>query len=178
MRIRASYAGLHATWARGRGAFRPTRHVLVASLARAIDTATREQLKELAGILFERIRVTVDGRYENEPVPSARPFFAAQQSVSGAPGWTPTAAKQSTHSPRLRGGHPPSGRLRACGRLPRVARCPASTPIRCGPPGDSVDRVGLHFHGIGLPQRYGEGFEPHHVTMMRARLGDDHLGTD
>ncbi len=58
---------------------------VVASLARAIDTATREQLKALVGILIERIRATDDGRYQIEPVPAALPFFAPRESLLQAP---------------------------------------------------------------------------------------------
>ncbi len=49
---------------------------VVESLRTAIGGASPEQLRELIGMLVERIRVTEDGEYEIEPVPAARPFFA------------------------------------------------------------------------------------------------------
>jgi len=51
----------------------------------AIDTARPEQLRELIGMLVERVRMTADGEYEIEPVPAARPFFANAESSLLAP---------------------------------------------------------------------------------------------
>jgi hypothetical protein len=58
---------------------------IVASLSQAITVATTEQLEALVGMLLTRMKVTVDGRYEIEPVPSAQPFFATRESLLRAP---------------------------------------------------------------------------------------------
>ncbi len=58
---------------------------VVASLRQAIAAATSEQLKSLIGMLPTRVKVTADGRYEIEPVPSAQPFFAPRESLLLAP---------------------------------------------------------------------------------------------
>ena len=58
---------------------------VVASLREAIGVAAPEQLKELIGMLIERVKVTADGHYEIEPVPAARPFFAPRGTLLGAP---------------------------------------------------------------------------------------------
>jgi hypothetical protein len=58
---------------------------VVASLSQALAAATSEQLKSFIGMLLTRVQVTQDGRYEIEPVPSARPFFAARESLLQAP---------------------------------------------------------------------------------------------
>ncbi len=58
---------------------------VVESLRAAIDKASPVQLRELIGMLIERIKVTEDGEYEIEPVPAARPFFAAADSLLLAP---------------------------------------------------------------------------------------------
>ena len=58
---------------------------VVASLREAIGVAAPEQLKELIGMLIERVKVTADGHYEIEPVPAARPFFAPRGTLPGAP---------------------------------------------------------------------------------------------
>ncbi len=58
---------------------------IVASLSQAMAAATQEQLKPLIGMLLTRIKVTDDGGCEIEPVPSARPFFAAHGSLLLAP---------------------------------------------------------------------------------------------
>ena len=58
---------------------------VVESLRAAIDIASPEQLRELIGMLVERIKVTENGDYEIEPVPAARPFFTAADSLLLAP---------------------------------------------------------------------------------------------
>ena len=58
---------------------------VVESLRAAIDVASREQLWELIGMLVERIKVTEDGDYEIEPIPAARPLFAAAGDLLLAP---------------------------------------------------------------------------------------------
>lgn len=58
---------------------------VVESLRTAIDCASPEQLRELIGMLVERIKLTEDGEYEVEPVPAARPFFAAADTLLLAP---------------------------------------------------------------------------------------------
>ncbi len=55
---------------------------VVASLRAAIDAASPEQLRELIGMLIERIKVTGDGEYKIEPVPAAQPFVAAAERQS------------------------------------------------------------------------------------------------
>ncbi|MBI2776693.1 MAG: recombinase family protein [Chloroflexi bacterium] len=59
--------------------------VFVESLRAAIDSASLVQLRELIGMLVERIEVSEDGECEIEPVPAARPFFAAAESLLLAP---------------------------------------------------------------------------------------------
>ena len=58
---------------------------VVESLRGAIDSASPVRLRELIGMLVKRIKVTKDGEYEIEPVPAARPFFAAANSLLLAP---------------------------------------------------------------------------------------------
>jgi hypothetical protein len=57
----------------------------VESLRTAIDTASPERLRELIGMLIEKVKLTEDGEYETEPVPAARPFFATAESLLVAP---------------------------------------------------------------------------------------------
>ncbi len=58
---------------------------IVESLRAAIDTASPEHLRELIGMLVERIKVTEDGLYEVEPAPAARPFFSVANDLLLAP---------------------------------------------------------------------------------------------
>lgn|GEM_PF-5256482 len=58
---------------------------VVESLRATIDSASPVQLRELIGMLVERIKLTEDGEYEIEPVAAARPFFAAANSLLLAP---------------------------------------------------------------------------------------------
>ena len=44
-----------------------------------------ERLRQLIGVLVEQIQVTEDGEYTVEPVPAARPFVAAAESLLLAP---------------------------------------------------------------------------------------------
>lgn len=44
-----------------------------------------QQLRELIGMLLEKIRLTDDGDYAIEPVPAAQPFFAAAENLLLAP---------------------------------------------------------------------------------------------
>jgi hypothetical protein len=55
-----------------------------ATLRTAIDCSS-ERLRELVGMLVERIKVTEDGEYAIEPVPAAWQFFAAAESLLLAP---------------------------------------------------------------------------------------------
>lgn len=56
-----------------------------ASLRAAIESASREQLKELLCMLLDRVTVADEGSVELEPVPAARPFFAPRESLLLAP---------------------------------------------------------------------------------------------
>jgi hypothetical protein len=58
---------------------------VVQSLRGPIDTASLGQLRELIGMLVERVRVTEDGESEIPPVRAALPFFAAADSLLLAP---------------------------------------------------------------------------------------------
>ena len=58
---------------------------IVESLRLAISTAAPDQLKELIGLLVERVRVSADGTYAIELVPAARPFFAPRETLLQAP---------------------------------------------------------------------------------------------
>jgi hypothetical protein len=50
-----------------------------------MGVAGPEQLRDLIRMLIEQVNVTEDGGFEIEPVPAARPFFAARESLSLAP---------------------------------------------------------------------------------------------
>lgn len=60
------------------------------STALAIDAASAEKLKELVGLLVDKIVATGDGTFAIEFVPAAGPFFAEQSSLLMAP---PTDAR-------------------------------------------------------------------------------------
>ena len=55
------------------------------SMASAIDAASPEKLKELVGLLVDKIVAAADGTYEIEFVAAARPFFAEQPDLLMAP---------------------------------------------------------------------------------------------
>ncbi len=68
---------------------------VVESLRVAIDPRAQSSSRELIGMLIEPIKVTEDDEYEIEPVPVARPFFAAAESLLLAP---PDGLEPPTHS--------------------------------------------------------------------------------
>jgi DNA invertase Pin-like site-specific DNA recombinase len=157
---------------------------VVESLRAALDSARPEQVRELIGLLIERVKLTEDGEYEIEPIPAARPFFAAASDLLLAPpdGLKPPIPTQRAglvSRGRVGGGSPT---LRPRPRSPRTVTNPADpsderAELRSSLLGDRVGTFGpsdvnesaQRLEASGLPRPHGTGTIESHSAARPAQ---------